>query len=320
MTERVPNFLSGEQPQLKAEDIKTLERVAGLLPDQQKAIDADNLIRANFSLTEADFRELYKQAALKRKRNEDALEHISKEQRNRNAQFFAAFFTPDKLAKQGKKFEEGIRTLLPKNLQADAIIRQLNDEEMLGFFHTLASQKRSQYAEPYSWKLLEALQEAALERCDSCFTTSQQGAATRTGKTGSDPKYDSIYYLYKFFNGTYMSQRFKRNLIEGQGIAGVIQPIAPLTLFVTKGDGLKLNAGEYPFSDISPRPNEGATLYEYFVKNFTTSLRKGETNISIPDVVEVRRNSLLVKQNVTIDSGPFVDIHEGTKVNKILKE
>ena len=214
----------------------------------------------------------------------------------------------------------GIVNALPRLFRSDRILNELRDNGLLMYFAEAVEKRRSLSCEADSWKALEALQKQALEMCTGCFTTSQDGAQDSTPETKKDPKYDSIYYLYQLSNGTSLCQRFKRMNIVSKGLAGVVQPIAPLCLFNgSQGDGVDIKAGTYPFSALSLVPKIGFNIYEYFPDSFGVALPEQGGDSRVPDDVEVRPDGVFIRRDINRDPGSYVDIHEGGRVNSIIK-
>ncbi len=294
-----------------------------LLSIQDKLVEADTQYRSEVRFSREEFDQICRQSIEDKRR--DDIEFAAREERLkklRGDRGMISRFPPglDTGHEQRKKAViDGIKAMLPNNELPSVDFEALEDEQILFRVFNEMTKQKGEFCERTSETLLEDLHERMLEMCDRCFTTSQSGASTATEETKKNPKYDSIYYLYKLSNGTHISQRMKRNLIISEGLDGVIQPIAGSTLFVNKGDGLNLVAGSYDFSQISPVPKESYTLYEYFPENFNSSLREGSVHPKIPDLIRVVEGKVIIDEDISLLSGQYWDIHEGGEVNGILK-
>ena len=177
-----------------------------------------------------------------------------------------------------------------------------------------------QKSEPNAREILKRLEREAFEKCDKCFTTSQEGSGTANNKTKNDAKYDSIYFLYTLSNGTYISQRFKRNIILQAPLDDVINPFLDLALFIGKGVDptlSRIQPGFYKDTAISTMPVVGMDLIEYYTDEFKNNVARGSLGeAKIPDVVQVVEGGVVLSDNF---NKLFQHDHEGTAVNLILK-
>ncbi len=313
--EAEPKFLK-----LHEQDRKKFGVLSRVLSLQKTAIKEDSDLRGRFVLTEEGFDVVQHEA----QRAHDELQALIEKMASRGGKgnFPNAGFPPSFVSEEVKRrsdaMKETLYRALPKNLRDSRVLDGVEQKGLLMNFAQILETKRAQECEERSWKILEALQTESLNVCDKCFTTSQRGAESATEHTKKDPKYDSIYYLHALSSGTYLSQRFKRNNIA-KGLAGVVQPVAPLCLFVSKGDGMKIKAGEYAPSQISSIPQSDFTLYEYFTETLSPDLRNGVKEIRIPDDIEVTPDGIVIKNEISSGAGQYIDIHEGGVVNKIIK-
>jgi hypothetical protein len=128
---------------------------------------------------------------------------------------------------------------------------------------------------------------------------------------------ESIYYMFKLSNGSYISQRFKRNLLE-QGLKSVIQPFASLTLFVSDKsgiDGYDIEPGVYSKKDLSIEPQLESRLFDYFEGGDS---KYNPINLDMPEIAIDLGGQTEIKQQVGLGKA-FPDAHGGTIVNDILK-
>jgi len=166
--------------------------------------------------------------------------------------------------------------------------------------------------EPITRKRVEVIMARMEEISDKICTTDQGGSDTM--KEGHDN--DSIYYLYKMSDGTYLSQRLKRNNI-GKGLAGVINPVANIITFTGRDVHTgNLAEGKYDTSQISLEPKEGFYVTEYFLDQ-KPSMKTDFDKFDLQSLVAKSDNNVSVNESLNDDHPRIRYIHEGDKVNNV---
>jgi hypothetical protein len=192
---------------------------------------------------------------------------------------------------------------------------ELENQELLYDFVDRASSIIDSKCKDFSRQELEKLMINNEQLSDKIFTTSQEGATGSSSNMGNDG--ESIYYMFKLSNGSYISQRFKRNLLE-QGLKSVIQPFASLTLFVSDKsgiDGYDIEPGVYSKKDLSIEPQLESRLFDYFEGGDS---KYNPINLDMPEIAIDLGGQTEIKQQVGLGKA-FPDAHGGTIVNDILK-
>jgi hypothetical protein len=314
-----------ESLKLNHEDKERFKSLSKILKWEKIGRDADQEIRSEFVLTEEEFQKVKTQAIENKKTTEEWLKKLMGD-RKPSINKLPPFMSEEENEARRQEVEDEVLSILPKNLRTKKIVAGLFEMGIVADFRMITENMYAKKYEPVSWEFLNALHEDIFPLCDKCFTTSQKGSGTATEKTKADPKYDSIYYLFELSNGTYISQRFKRNLIGKGGLDNVIQRPAALALFTNKIDGTNLEPGTYDSTQIDTVPQIGYDLNEFFLDS--SALDGDFSKLNLPNPVEIIRKgksrNFLVKDDITVKSisegtSVFIDHHEGTEVNEILK-
>lgn len=302
-----------ESLELSKEDRDLFEKLEEVFVLQEDAIRVDKELRDSLLFDEEEFNEICERCKFNQNNHTP-----SKRARPSN---LPQFGTQADIDERKRYLFQEITSVLPDELVSRLDFDEMNEKYYLVMILEIIKQRIAKFCEPSAEKWLSVLHRKMFGLSDMCFKTSQEGSATSTPESRKNPKYDSIYYLFKLSNGTYLSQRHKRNMILKHGLDEVIQPFAFLALFIKDGniDGLRLPTGQYTNEQMSVIPKIGYDLYEYFNQGVPDSVLDGDFNPAVPDVVSINKEGVLVKKNLDGESFELTARHQGTEVNLILK-
>jgi hypothetical protein len=314
LSENFPRLKLTSQDKLKINELDFLyfHQYKAVLSDE----DYRKEFRKNFTLTEDEFTQIIQgirepedswEEILSNYKGRLDLEKMKKEAEDRWDRVTQEDgITEEHRRKLKIEAEQKLRKIVPRSVDVDSFLKH-TDEIIFA-----AEKMMAERMEPHALALMEKLIKINEQFCDRIFTTDQTGSETPR----NDPDYDSIYYLFRLSDGSYLSQRFKRNNIQ-EGLHGVVSGIASIIVF----EGPSVSGtyrGQYTQEQISTEPKIGMYVKEYFSTGML-SRRSDVARLEIPHVINISGNTVELLCDLDESTPGIEHVHDGTKVNKIIK-